>query len=197
MISSQLEGKKQLMICYLSRTFSVHLHILSVWTILEDFGNRNSTLFYMFLTVCFHYSRFLNYSWTSIINLLISNKASARIMTGIVYNILTAWKTIKFFNLLTYRSGLVQFSSVAQSRPTLCDPMDCSTPGTGGHDWHTYHGREELPHVRGHGQKPGGPHAWGEVAERCYPMSEVRSSGQECRKWQCRNGREEVPHVRG
>ena len=21
------------------------------------------------------------------------------------------------------------FSSVAQSRPTLCDPMDCSTPG--------------------------------------------------------------------
>ena len=23
----------------------------------------------------------------------------------------------------------VQFSSVAQSRPTLCDPMDCSTPG--------------------------------------------------------------------
>ena len=25
-------------------------------------------------------------------------------------------------------SGLVQFSSVAQSRPTLCDPMNCSTP---------------------------------------------------------------------
>ena len=23
----------------------------------------------------------------------------------------------------------VQFSSVAQSRPALCDPMDCSTPG--------------------------------------------------------------------
>ena len=23
----------------------------------------------------------------------------------------------------------VQFSSVAQSRPTLCDPMNCSTPG--------------------------------------------------------------------
>ena len=23
----------------------------------------------------------------------------------------------------------VQFSSVTQSRPTLCDPMDCSTPG--------------------------------------------------------------------
>ena len=25
--------------------------------------------------------------------------------------------------------GSVQFSSVAQSRPTLCDPTDCSTPG--------------------------------------------------------------------
>ena len=25
--------------------------------------------------------------------------------------------------------GAVQFSSVAQSCPTLCDPMDCSTPG--------------------------------------------------------------------
>ena len=24
--------------------------------------------------------------------------------------------------------GSVQFSSVAQSCPTLCDPMDCSTP---------------------------------------------------------------------
>ena len=23
----------------------------------------------------------------------------------------------------------VQFSSIAQSCPTLCDPMDCSTPG--------------------------------------------------------------------
>ena len=27
------------------------------------------------------------------------------------------------------RISLVQFSSVAQSCPTLCDPMDCSTPG--------------------------------------------------------------------
>ena len=26
-------------------------------------------------------------------------------------------------------SELAQFSSVAQSCPTLCDPMDCSTPG--------------------------------------------------------------------
>ena len=29
----------------------------------------------------------------------------------------------------TFRPISVQFSSVAQSCPTLCDPMDCSTPG--------------------------------------------------------------------
>ena len=28
-----------------------------------------------------------------------------------------------------HNSILSQFSSVAQSCPTLCDPMDCSTPG--------------------------------------------------------------------
>ena len=30
---------------------------------------------------------------------------------------------------LSRPEALVQFSSVAQSCPTLCDPMDCSTPG--------------------------------------------------------------------
>ena len=47
-------------------------------------------------------------------------------------------------------------------------------------DRHTKHGREELPHVRGQGQKPGGPHARRAVAKRSYPTSEVRGSGQEC-----------------
>ena len=28
-----------------------------------------------------------------------------------------------------YDQGSLQFSSVAQSCPTLCDPMNCSTPG--------------------------------------------------------------------
>ena len=41
-------------------------------------------------------------------------------------------------------------------------------------------GREELPHVRGQGQKLGGPHARGAVAKRSYPTSEVRGSSQEC-----------------
>ena len=47
-------------------------------------------------------------------------------------------------------------------------------------DWHTKRGREELPHVRGQGQKPGGPHARRAAAKRSYPTSEVRGSGREC-----------------
>ena len=47
----------------------------------------------------------------------------------------------------------------------------------GGCDRCTKHSREELPHVRGQGQKPGGPHALRAVAKRSYPMSEVRGSG--------------------
>ena len=50
----------------------------------------------------------------------------------------------------------------------------------GGCNRHTKHGREESPHVRGQGQKLGGPHAQGEAAKRNYPTSEVRGSGQEC-----------------
>ena len=38
--------------------------------------------------------------------------------------------------------------------------------------------REELPHVRGQGQKPGGPHARRAAAERNYPTSEVGGSGR-------------------
>ena len=40
-------------------------------------------------------------------------------------------------------------------------------------------GQEELPHVRGQGQKPGGPQARRAAAKRSYPMSEVRGSGRE------------------
>ena len=49
-----------------------------------------------------------------------------------------------------------------------------------GCDWHTKRGREELSHVRGQGQKPGGPHARRVAAKRSYPTSEVRGSGREC-----------------
>ena len=42
--------------------------------------------------------------------------------------------TIKIFNIeipipLKIYNHTFQFSSVAQSCPTLCDPMNCSTPG--------------------------------------------------------------------
>ena len=84
--------------------------------------------------------------------------------------------------------------------------------------------REELPHVRGQGQKPGGPHARRAAAKRSYPTSEVRGSGRECQaataqEWPRRatlrprsgaaaersyptpeargGGREEQPHARG
>ena len=35
----------------------------------------------------------------------------------------------QFANIEHSPASLVQFSSVAQSCPTLCNPMDCSTPG--------------------------------------------------------------------
>ena len=40
-------------------------------------------------------------------------------------------ETITYCNWLNFIPfyGCIQFSSVAQSCPTLCDPMDCSTPG--------------------------------------------------------------------
>ena len=47
-------------------------------------------------------------------------------------------------------------------------------------------GGEEIPHVRGQGQKPGGPHAQGAAAKRSYSPPEARSGGQE-----------ELPHARG
>ena len=47
-------------------------------------------------------------------------------------------------------------------------------------DQSTKHGREELPHVGGQGQKLGGPDSQRAAARRSYPTSEVRGSSQEC-----------------
>ena len=46
----------------------------------------------------------------------------------------------------------------------------------GGCNQYTKCSREELPHVQGQGQKPGGPHGRRAVANRNYSMSEVRGS---------------------
>ena len=42
-------------------------------------------------------------------------------------------KVAHTFLHLNKKASLVQFSSVAQSCPTLCDPMDRSTPGLPAH----------------------------------------------------------------
>ena len=44
------------------------------------------------------------------------------------------------------KQSSVQFSSVAQSYPALCDPMDCSTPGLPVH-----HQLPELAQTHVHG----------------------------------------------
>ena len=41
--------------------------------------------------------------------------------------------------------SLLQFSSAAQSRPTLCNPMDCSMPGL-----HVHHQLPEFPQTHAH-----------------------------------------------
>ena len=79
-----------------------------------------------------------------------------------------------------------------------------------GCDQRTKRGREELPHVRGQGQKPGGPHARRAAAKRSYPTSEVGAAAESARLRLRRNGREELlksevrgssqeelPHTRG
>ena len=74
----------------------------------------------------------------------------------------------------------------------------------GGCDRHTQRGGRELPHVRGQGQKPGGPHARGEVAKRSYSTPEARGSGQEKQPYiqgvvaaPAQEGLEKLFHVQG
>ena len=49
----------------------------------------------------------------------------------------------------------------------------------GGCDRPAKRGREEPPHVRGQGQKLGGPHSRRAASRRSYPTSEVRGRGRE------------------
>ena len=67
----------------------------------------------------------------------------------------------------------------------------------GGCDWCTKCGQEELPHVRGQGQKPGGLHARRAAAKRSYPTSKVRGSSRECQAAMVQEGpRGATPHPR-
>ena len=54
------------------------------------------------------------------------------------------------------------------------------TLSAGGCARRTKRSREELPHVRGQGQKLGGPQTQRAAAKRSYPTSEGRGSGREC-----------------
>ena len=54
-----------------------------------------------------------------------------------------AWQTFKIIKTLP--CWTVQFSSVTQSCPTLCDPMNCSTPGLPVHQQHP-----EFTQTHGH-----------------------------------------------
>ena len=76
-----------------------------------------------------------------------------------------------------------------------CNPLD--TKRGGGRDRRTKHGREELPHERGQGQKPGGPHTRRAVARRSYPTSEVRGSGGECQAATAQERQRRATQVRG
>ena len=64
--------------------------------------------------------------------------------------------------------------------PTPAQRRVIQGPLTGGCNRRTKRGREELPHVRCQGQKPGGPLARRAAAKRSYPTSEVRGSGRKC-----------------
>ena len=74
----------------------------------------------------------------------------------------TTDKKLPILNLYGVGSGLsldsVQFSSVAQSCPTLCDPMDCTTPG-----FPVHHHLPELPQTHVH---------WvGDTIQPSHPLS--------------------------
>ena len=84
-------------------------------------------------------------------------------------------------------------------------PKELATPrvaSAGGCNRHTKCNEEELPHVRGQGQKPGGPNARRAAVKSSYPTSEVRGSNREelshAPKPKARGGsREDQPHIQG
>ena len=76
--------------------------------------------------------------------------------------------------------SLASFSSVAQSCPTLCDPMDCSTPG-----FPVYHQVQELTQTHDHrvsdviqpSHPLSSPPAFNLSQHRSFPMSQFFTSG--------------------
>ena len=55
------------------------------------------------------------------------------------YNPTLCWKKIFYILIFSEELNDMQFSTVTQSCPIICDPMDCSTPG-----FHVHHQLPEL-----------------------------------------------------
>ena len=64
----------------------------------------------------------------NISNMKHTQKANGKEL-GEIKAVLRAGKNYKTFTNIVRKRRSVQFSSVAQSCPPLCDPMDCSMPG--------------------------------------------------------------------
>ena len=56
-------------------------------------------------------------------------KAQSQVSNNLDSNLSSSISQAKILRQVTCTVHSVQFSSVTQSCPTLCDPMDCSTPG--------------------------------------------------------------------
>ena len=86
------------------------------------------------------------------------NAFISKYTANIIRNIEKQKKMMIQFLLLLYQFNLVQFTSLAQSCPTLCEPMKCSTPGLPVH-----HQLPELTQTRVH---------WvGDVIQLSHPLS--------------------------
>ena len=94
------------------------------------------------------------------------------------------WGIFKFVRMVIYLTSVSKYYKIERGRLQR----------------HAERGREELPHVRGQGQKPGGLHAGGAAAERSYAATEDRGGGRECQaataQEQGRRLGETTPHPR-
>ena len=70
------------------------------------------------------------------------------------------WGIFKFVRMVIYLTCVSKYYKIERGRLQR----------------HAERGREELPHVRGQGQKPGGPHVRRASAKRSYPTSAAENA---------------------